>query len=393
MRAWKVGVVVTAAGRGRRFGSCENKIWASIGGRSLLDWTLSAFQSHPDVEEMVVVGASEELARVRAATAPYGKVRQVVTGGDTRQDSVGKGLRALPTDCQIVLVHDAVRPAVSAELISRVVEATLRWGAAVPGLPVRDTLKRVDEAGKVLQTVPRNELWLVQTPQGARLADLLLAYEKLGECVHTMTDEASVLEAAGFSVHVVEGDPKNVKVTVPSDLECAAQALALPGTGITCQGTIRTGFGYDVHAFAEGRELWLGGVRIPHARGLAGHSDADVVLHAVCDALLGAAGMGDIGLLFPDTDDCHRNRPSIEFVREVRTRLREAGWQIVNIDTTLLAEEPRISSYRERMAAILAEELGIAPKQVNIKATTSEQLGFVGRGEGIACWAVATIRG
>lgn len=389
-----MGAVVTAAGRGRRFGSPENKIWSEIGGRSLLDWTLSAFQSHPAIHEIAVVGTADELERVRATAARYGKVRHVVAGGDTRQDSVGRGLRALSAACEIVLVHDAVRPAISAELISRVVEAVAHGGAAVPGLPVSDTLKRVDKEGRVVETVPRNDLWSVQTPQGARLADLLAAYETLGERVGALTDEASVLEAAGYPVRIVEGDSKNLKVTLPGDLERAAQALGVPGASadaVARQETIRTGFGYDVHAFAEGRELWLGGVRIPHARGLAGHSDADVVLHAVCDALLGAAGMGDIGLLFPDTDARHRDRPSVEFVREVRARLRESGWQIVNVDATLLAEEPRIGPYRERMAALLAGELGIAPAQVNIKATTSERMGFVGRREGVACWAVATI--
>lgn len=387
-------MVVTAAGRGRRFGSPENKIWSEIGGRSLLDWTLSAFQSHPAIHEMVVVGAADELERVCATATRYGKVRHVVAGGDTRQDSVGKGLRALSTACEFVLVHDAVRPAVSEELITRVVETTAHEGAAVPALPVRDTLKRVDKAGRIVETVPRDNLWSVQTPQGARRVDLLAAYEALGERVSALTDEASVLEAAGYPVHIVEGDSKNLKVTVPSDLELAAQALGVLGTHggkIIWRETIRTGFGYDVHAFAEGRELWLGGVCIPYARGLAGHSDADVVLHAVCDALLGAAGMGDIGLLFPDTDARHQGRPSIEFVREVRVRLRESGWQVVNVDVTLLAEEPRIGPYREHMVAILAGELGIDPVQVNIKATTSERLGFVGRREGIACWAVATI--
>jgi 2-C-methyl-D-erythritol 4-phosphate cytidylyltransferase/2-C-methyl-D-erythritol 2,4-cyclodiphosphate synthase len=402
-----VGLVVPAAGRGSRFGSLENKVWADLAGRTLLDRTLSAFQTHPRVDVIVLVGAAEELDRLRALAERYDKVRAVVTGGPTRQESVGNGLAALPDDCEIVLVHDAARPCVSHALITRVIEATERYGAAIPGLPVSDTVKRVDGDGFIEETVPRDGLWTVQTPQGARLADLREAYAALGPAIAQATDEASVLEMTGYPVRMVEGEADNLKVTRPGDLERAALALGVigslgdwvvgntesqsPNHPTTQRPIIRTGFGYDVHPFMEGRPLWLGGVRIPHPRGLRGHSDADAMLHAVCDALLGAAAMGDIGMLFPDTEDAHKDRPSIEFIEEVRWRLEEAGWQIVNIDVALLAEEPRIGPYRMEMVAALAGSLQIAPTQINIKATTSEKLGFVGRREGIACWAVATI--
>jgi len=207
----------------------------------------------------------------------------------------------------------------------------------------------------------------------------------LGPRVQEMTDEAGILEAAGFSVTVIPGLESNIKITSPEDLTRASAILGSEDE----RATPRTGFGYDVHSFAEGRPLWLGGIQIPHTRGLAGHSDADVLLHAVCDALLGAAGMGDIGVLFPDSDIAHKDRPSIEFLHEIRSRL--GAYRVVNVDISLLAEEPRLGPYRSQMVEAISSALGIPGGCVNIKATTSEGLGFVGRREGIACWAVATI--
>lgn len=389
-----VGVVVPAAGRGSRLGSAENKIWLEIDGRPLIAWVLGAFQNHPRIDYIVVVGAAHELDRLRTHTAEVSKVAAIVTGGATRAESVGNGLAALPPDCEYVLVHDAARPAISAPLISEVLDGAQASGAALPGLPITDTLKRVDVERRVIETVSRDALWSVQTPQGARLESLRLAYETLGPRVAEMTDEAAILEAAGFPVTIVPGEETNIKVTRPGDLERAAETLAGRKTGRFEERMfpeIRTGFGYDVHQFAKGRPLWLGGVQIPHDRGLAGHSDADALLHAVCDALLGAAGLGDIGVLFPDTDSAHKDRASIDFVREVRRRLDNEGWQIANVDVALLAEEPRIGPFRARIVAVIADGLSIAPTQVNIKATTSEKMGFVGRREGIACWALATL--
>jgi 2-C-methyl-D-erythritol 4-phosphate cytidylyltransferase/2-C-methyl-D-erythritol 2,4-cyclodiphosphate synthase len=388
-----VGLVVPAAGRGSRFDSAENKIWARIGDRTVLDWTLSAFQAHEQIDTIILVGAAVELPRLRETAVSYSKVFAVVAGGATRQESVGNGLKALPEICDIALVHDAARPGISAGLISKVIEGIHAHGAALPGLPISDTVKRVAEGGEITETVPRSGLWTVQTPQGARLAYLLEAYKMLGPGVAAATDEASILEAAGYPVHVVEGEAANLKVTRPGDIERAAAALGVDLASEKPEPAfeIRTGFGYDVHSFAEGRTLWLGGVQIPYGRGLSGHSDADVLLHAVCDALLGAASMGDIGVLFPDTDAAHKDRPSIEFVQEVRRRLDTEGWRISNVDVALLAEEPRIGPYRERMTAVIADGLMIAPTQINLKATTSEKMGFVGRKEGMACWAVATL--
>jgi 2-C-methyl-D-erythritol 4-phosphate cytidylyltransferase / 2-C-methyl-D-erythritol 2,4-cyclodiphosphate synthase len=382
-----VGVVVPAAGRGARFGSPENKIWAHLGERTILDWTLRAFEEHPAISDVVVVAGADELARVREAANGFAKVVAVVVGGASRAESVGNGLCELPARCGVVLVHDAARPSVSPELISRIIEATERWGAAVPGMPVSDTIKRADNDGAVTETVIRAGLWAVQTPQGARTANLREAYALLGNRVAQATDEAAVLESAGFAVYVVEGEATNRKITRPEDVEAAEREMGLRDRA----GEVRTGIGYDVHPYVAGRALWLGGVEVPHDRGLAGHSDADVLLHAVCDALLGAAGMGDIGVLFPDTDAAHKDRPSIEFVQEVGRRLMQERWRVVNIDVTLLAEAPRIGRYRAAMVAAISRALGLEAGRVNIKATTSERMGFVGRGEGAACWAACSI--
>ncbi|MGC8666879.1 MAG: 2-C-methyl-D-erythritol 4-phosphate cytidylyltransferase [Chthonomonadales bacterium] len=389
MNPGRVAAVVPAAGLGTRFGSAENKIWAPIAGRPVIAWALHALCNDPSVGHVVLVGNPRDLDRLRREFSRLPKMDAIVEGGDTRAASVRNGLAALPAGCEIVLVHDAARPAASPALIRRVLETTAERGAAVPGIPVSDTLKRTRHDGVIMETVSRSGLWAVQTPQGARLAWLTRAFAMLGAAADEYTDEAGVLEAAGYAVHIVQGDADNIKITEPADIERAARVLA--GERGKEAAMHRIGFGYDVHPFAPERKLWLGGAAIPYELGLAGHSDADVVLHAVCDAILGAAGLGDIGLLFPDTDEANRNRPSSEFILEAKTRLDALGWQVQNVDVTLLAEAPRIAAYRPQMAEHIAALLGIASERVNIKATTSEGMGFIGRKEGIACYAVALI--
>ncbi len=386
-----MGLAVPAAGRGLRFGSSENKIWAIIAGKTVLHRTLTSLQEHPEIDVIVLAGSSCDLVRLREVAKEFSKIHAVVQGGATRADSVLQAVSALPSDCETVLVHDAARPFPSKNLISRIIVSVRELGSGIPGLAVSDTIKRCDADNRIQETMPREGLYRVQTPQGVRRSDVLTAYHQLGEAVSTLTDEAAVLENAGFPVFIVEGDAENIKVTMPTDIEYLEHKLSLSESGKMKLPNIRTGFGYDVHQFAEGRELWLGGVKIPHTRGLLGHSDADVMLHSVCDALLGAAALGDIGVLFPDTDQKHKDRASIEFVREVQSRLAEAGWQISNIDIALLAEEPRIMMYRSEICKVIADGLQIGQDQVNLKATTAEKMGFVGRKEGVACWAVATI--
>lgn len=395
-------MVIPAAGQARRFGSGENKIWAPLAGRAVVEWALSAFQAHPDVATMVLVASAGELERARAVARSYSKVTAVVPGGETRAASVRGGLEALPADIEIVLAHDAARPLVTPEVITRVIDATAQFGAAVPGLPLADTVKRVDARGIVRATVPRNDsvqgialtgLTAVQTPQGALRTHLHAAYATYDFARAEPTDEAAMLEATGVQVAVVPGDPANIKITRPEDLQWAHRLLAGRAAGEHIM-EYRTGFGYDVHAFAPPeaeRPLYLGGVRIPHDRGLDGHSDADVLLHAICDALLGAASLGDIGVLFPNTDPAYHDVSSRILLTAVGQRVQEAGWQIVNIDATVLAEVPRLMPYRPEILQAIGACLGLPPERISVKATTSERMGFVGRREGIACWAVATI--
>lgn len=368
----------------------------------MLEWTLSAFAAHPAISWIVLVAGADERERVAASAAGIPRIHSVMTGGATRADSVRRGLEAVPPEAELVLVHDAARPLVSGAVIDRVLETTARLGAAVPGLPLADTVKRVDRSGLIRRTVPRTavldgrdlaDLMTVQTPQGARVEWLRAAYAAydarspmLSEAAEP-TDEASLLELAGFPVAVAPGDPANMKITRPEDLILAEHLLHPAET--------RTGFGYDVHAFAEPesrRKLFLGGVEIPHDRGLAGHSDADVLLHALCDALLGAASLGDIGILFPNTDPAYLGISSLRLLAAVRDRVRSAGWRIVHLDACVAAEAPRLVPYREAMQLAIADCLQIAPSCVSLKATTSEKMGFVGRQEGVACWAVATVR-
>ena len=381
-----VGAVVPAAGRGSRFGSTQNKVFAEAGGKLLLEWTLGSLASHGRIGAVVVAAAAADRDRVQDLSRRIDKVVAVVEGGATRAESVLRGLEALPVECEVVLVHDAARPAVSAALVDRVIAGVEAHGGAVPGLPVSDTVKRVAENGIVMETVPREGLFTVQTPQGARRDHLLAAYRALGDDAFACTDEAALLERAGYRVCVVPGEERNIKVTHPADL-ARIESVLRPLTE-----EVRTGFGYDVHATDASRPLWLGGIHFAGAIGLRGHSDADVVLHALTDAVLGAAGLGDIGVFFPDTDERNRGRASRDFLKEAVRRAGEAGWQVANVDISLVAEEPKIGPYRERMGSAIAEALGVRRDQINIKATTSERLGFVGRKEGMACWAVATLR-
>jgi 2-C-methyl-D-erythritol 4-phosphate cytidylyltransferase/2-C-methyl-D-erythritol 2,4-cyclodiphosphate synthase len=311
-------------------------------------------------------------------------VRAVVAGGETRAASALNGARAAG-DAEFVLVHDAARPLASPGLVARVVDATLRYGAAIPGLAVTDTTKEVDSEGRVTRTLDRCVLRLAQTPQGARTRWLVEALERAAEIGEEIGDEAAALERAGRPVRVVAGDPANVKITGPGDLERARRILESDG------GAMRIGTGFDVHRFGAGRALVLGGVTFPDHPGLEGHSDADVVLHAVMDALLGAACLGDIGIHFPPDDPRYAGAASTDLAAEVARKLAEADFAVVNVDATVLAEQPRIGPRAEEMRVSIASTLGLSPDRVSLKATTLERLGALGRGEGIACQAVALI--
>ena len=340
----------------------------------------------------------------------FWKVRKVVIGGDSRCLSVKSGLDALSANIETVLVHDAARPFVSADLIDRILAATVEHGAASPGIPISDSVKRVTNDGVLHSTVVRtvdskagllNGLTAVQTPQGASAEILRAAFAKAWQAGEGNDDESMMIQELGHPVYVVPGDPRNIKITRPEDLTFAESLLSgMPDTRHPTPDTrsfpeIRTGFGYDVHAFAApeaNRPLFLGGIEIPHDRGLEGHSDADVILHAICDALLGAVGLGDIGIQFPNTDPAYKNISSLKLLAHVGKLLHEAGWRIVNLDATVLAEAPKLMPHRETMQRTMAECLALDPARLSVKATTSEGLGYVGRREGIACWAIATVQ-
>lgn len=383
--------VLPAAGRGSRLGGELPKQYRLLGDRPLLRHTLERLQASPSVQGIVLVVRPEDLDRCRAAIGhPVpGKLRELVPGGAERWESVLAGLRATTSEDPLVAVHDAVRPLFSEALLSRVVAAAQVDGAAVPGLPVRETIKVVDQ-GKVKATPERAGLWSIQTPQVFRRELLLAAYEAAG-IGPAPTDDASLVERLGHLVTVVPGEEQNLKITTPGDLAWAEWYLARQRDGAPALRRLRVGQGYDVHRLEAGRRLVLGGVTLEFDRGLAGHSDADVLTHAVIDALLGAAGAGDIGRLFPDSDPQYRGISSILLLERVIARLAGQGAILLHVDVVVMAQRPRLAPHIPSMVAALAGAMAVEASAVSVKATTTEGLGFVGREEGIAAQAVALL--
>ena len=388
-----VALVVVAAGRGVRLGGDRPKQYRACAGKPLLAHTLEALISaRPFLAATVVIHPDDRalydaaVAKLSAATRAL--VGSPCLGGATRQASVRAGLEALAADHpEIVLIHDAARPFPSPALVARAVEAAEAHGAAAPGVGLSDTVKQVDAAGRVLATPPRASLRAVQTPQAFRFPLILEAHRRAAEArVGDLTDDVAVAEWAGAAAFVFEGDPQNFKVTTMADLG-AAEARLTGGTGET-----RVGQGFDVHAFAEGDHVWLCGVRLPHPQTLHGHSDADVALHALADAIYGALAEGDIGAHFPPSDPQWKGAPSHVFLAHAAERVRARGGVLVHLDATLICEAPKIGPHREAMRARVAEIAGLEAARVSVKATTTERLGFTGRREGIACLATATLR-
>ncbi|MBN2496789.1 MAG: 2-C-methyl-D-erythritol 4-phosphate cytidylyltransferase [Deltaproteobacteria bacterium] len=380
-RPRSVWAVVAAAGEGRRFGTDLPKQFVPAAGAPLLHHTLRALRASACLDGLVAVVpagrlADPELLPAEMRSRPDLELR-VVAGGARRRDSVRCGLEALPASCDVVLVHDGARPAVSRSLVERVLAGVERSGACVPVLPVAETVWEIDASGRARHTRLRDRLRLAQTPQGFSREILEAAYARPVEA--ELTDDASLVESAGYPVETVAGDPENIKVTVPADLV----RLGL--------GAPRVGFGYDVHRLVEGRRLVLGGVEIPSGRGLEGHSDADVALHALCDAVLGAAGCGDIGRLFPDDDARWAGADSLELLRLAVGEAARAGFRPSSADLTIVAERPKLAAYLPRMADRIAPVLGVERHAVTVKATTSEGLGFAGEGRGMAAYATAVL--
>ncbi|MBA2597777.1 MAG: 2-C-methyl-D-erythritol 4-phosphate cytidylyltransferase [Chloroflexia bacterium] len=416
----QVAAVVVAAGRGERLGA-PDKVLAPLAGRPMLAWSLRALEHAQTVGSVVIVAAphTQETIKRLVTGEGFAKVAAIVAGGERRQDSVAAGLAALPEGIAIVAIHDAARPLTGADLFDRCVQAAAETGAAIAAIPVADTLKRVTER-VITGTVDRAGLWAAQTPQAFRLEVLRRAIAAFpGE---TVTDEARLCEAAGVAVAIVPASLANLKVTHPEDIAVADALLRareegqspgvtrtngrgrrmarrkpltpLDGRGVGVRANpaiVRTGIRYDAHRFAPGRRLILGGVEILYDQGLIGHSDADVLLHAIADALLGAAALGDIGQHFPPSDERFRDADSRDLLREAVRLIREAGWEPANIDATVIAEAPRIAPHVALMRERIAVCLGIGPAMVGVKATTNEGMGAIGRGEGIAALATVTL--
>ena len=378
--------LVVAAGSGSRAGQGLPKQYALVAGKPLLRHTLEALMAHRGIESIQVVIAANDRQLYDAVVQGLGKLRPPAMGGSTRQRSVLTGLAALAGNApSLVLVHDAARPFVSAELIEHVIAACDGETGAIPVMPLIETVKRV-ASGFVSDNVPREDLATAQTPQAFPFHAIYKAHQSAARSGRDdLTDDAAVAALGGIPVRAVPGDPANVKLTHPADFAAAERRLAGPPL------ETRTGQGFDVHAFGPGTSIWLCGVELPHNRGLVGHSDADVGLHALTDALLGAVGDGDIGQHFPPSDPQWRGASSDRFLQDAVRRVRQGNGRIVSLDVTLICEEPKIGPHRDRMREAIGRIAELPLGRVSVKATTSERLGFTGRGEGIAAMAIATV--
>jgi 2-C-methyl-D-erythritol 4-phosphate cytidylyltransferase / 2-C-methyl-D-erythritol 2,4-cyclodiphosphate synthase len=379
--------IIPAAGSGSRMKLDHPKQYHSLAGIPILIHTIRVFAESSHIDRIVVVVPSDHLEFTLNLMEEYRLATdtlEVVAGGRRRQDSVKAGLDSLDNDVETVLVHDGARPLVSLQTIADCCDAVSKHGAAIVAVPVKDTLKKGDAENRILSTVDRENLWQAQTPQAARFSLLMDAYKVAGD--KDVTDESSLLELAGTRVHLVEGSETNIKITRPDDLIIAEKIMQKVSTP-----SMRIGHGYDAHQFTPDRDLVLGGVTIPYEFGLAGHSDADVLTHALCDAILGALGVGDIGRYFPDSDKQFKNIYSILLLKQVMELAGEKNYTLSNADITVICQKPKLAPFIRKMQEILVEACSVSKEMVNIKATTTEKMGFTGRMEGIGCHAVVLL--
>lgn len=387
-----VSAIIAAGGRGERLGGTIPKQLQTIGNRTILMRSLEPFDDCPAVQEIIVVVPHTLVAETVPSLSMCVTSTRVVSGGGRRQDSVAAGLETVSPAADIVVVHDAARPFCTRELIEHTIAAAAESGSAIAAVPAHDTLKRSRaESGHsiVAETVSRTDLFHAQTPQAFRRSVLEHAVDA-GRSGYDGTDEATLAERAGHSVRIVAGDPRNMKITTEADLALARE-LAASSAG--AKATSRVGLGYDLHTLVEGRPLILGGVEIPSSRGLDGHSDADVVCHAVTDAVLGASSAGDIGRMFPDDDEQWRGASSIDLLRQAMTVVTGHGFSVVNIDVVVITDFPKIRDYAAAMRERLGGAIGVDADRIGIKGKTSEGVGAIGRGEAIAAQAIALLVG
>jgi 2-C-methyl-D-erythritol 4-phosphate cytidylyltransferase/2-C-methyl-D-erythritol 2,4-cyclodiphosphate synthase len=383
--------LIVAAGRGLRAGGEVPKQYQLLSGVSILERTIRALREAAGVAQALVVIHPDDMDRYRTITDRLehlspGFLLPPAFGGATRQLSVRAGLEALAKITpDIVLIHDAARPFLSGALVTRAIDAARRHGAAVPGVPVNDTVRRLGTGRPYGETLPRESLRAIQTPQAFAFDKIRDAHERAAAAgLDAFTDDGGLADWAGLDVHIFEGEAENTKLSLPSDFAHAARRAK-------AQSETRSGLGYDVHAYGDGAFIMLGGVKIPHDRGVIAHSDGDVLLHALTDAVLGALGDGDIGLHFPPSDPRWKGAPSRVFLADAVARATKRGGRVLHLDATVVCEAPRLSAYRDAIKASIAEIAGVSANRVSIKATTSERLGFTGRGEGIAAQAIATL--
>jgi 2-C-methyl-D-erythritol 4-phosphate cytidylyltransferase / 2-C-methyl-D-erythritol 2,4-cyclodiphosphate synthase len=383
--------IIPAGGSGKRLKTNSAKQYLLVAGLPVLVHTLKVFQRTAIIDEVILAVPEKDIDFVQKEIIKkyhLTKITSVVAGGAQRQDSVRNALAVINDDCDIVVVHDGVRPFVTEQMIGAVVAATKDHLAASIGVPAKDTIKETEDNGVVLKTVPRQNLWLTQTPQAFRLDTLKKAYNAAYSDNYYGTDDASLVERIGIKVQMVTGAYDNIKITTPEDL---ITAEALLKNRSRKKMMPHSGFGYDSHRFVPGGKLILGGVEIPFDKGLQGHSDADVLLHAVCDALLGATAGGDIGRHFPDTDPAFEGISSALLLERVAKMISAKGFSINNIDATIVMEKPKLAPFADRISANIAGILNLAITDVNIKAKTNEGMGFVGRNEGVAVFAIAAV--
>lgn len=397
MNSSKVAAIIPAAGSGIRMGLASPKQFFELDGVPVLIHTLRIFQQVEAIGHIIVVVPSancawvEELVQSNLLT----KVCRVLAGGKARQDSVLAGLEALPDEVELVVVHDGVRPFVPISVVENCLQEAEKWGAAMAAIPVKDTLKAVSSQKVIEKTISRAGVWQAQTPQAATKSLLKKAYDLAAEQADFIaTDEAGLLELLGCPVKVVEGSEKNIKITRPEDLILAKAILMESGEvkkSMAGGCAYRSGYGYDAHRLVTDRALILGGEEIPYEKGLQGHSDADVLTHALCDAMLGAAGAGDIGAHYPDTDEKFKNISSLKILEGVAELVSEKGYVLANADITVVAQKPKLSPYFAAMKKNLAAACAVDPAAINLKATTTEEMGFEGRGEGMSAHAVVML--
>lgn len=389
MHSANIAAIVPAAGRGKRMGGQGNKLLLELAGTPILVFTLKTLELCPLIKEIIIPAARVDILTIKKLMEEYNlkKVTAVVEGGAERQESVYRALQSLSPEVDSVIVHDGARPLLTLDDLNRFLEKTADSEAAVMAVPLKDTVKKVDTQGQVMETPPREQLRAIQTPQIFN-RNLLEKVHKLAfEQQYLATDDASLFEWQGLPVRVVEGSYENIKVTTPEDMLWAESILhrrrEVP--------QMKMGLGYDVHALVEGRTLILGGVEIPHDKGLLGHSDADVLTHAVMDAILGACALGDIGKHFPDSDARYKGISSLALLAEVVKLAQGEGYRLGNLDSIIVAQKPKVLPYIAQMRRNLAEILNASPDCISIKATTTEYLGFEGREEGISSQAIVCL--